>query len=298
MSHIPVLLQEVIESLNLNDGKVIIDGTMGAGGHAKEIIKRISSKGVYLGIELDYKTFFQTSAILKEEFGDNFVKIITHHGNYKDAVVIAKNYKIDGIDGVLLDLGFSSMELEKSGRGFSFKNDEPLDMRYDIDNQITAAGVVNSLQEKELADIIWKYGEERFSRQIAKGIVSARRIKRILLTSQLIEIIQNSVPGFYRKARIHPATKTFQALRIYVNDELGNLKKFLETITQITSVSARIAIISFHSLEDRMVKQFFVALAKDKKAHLVTKKPIVASKQEIIQNPRSRSAKLRVIEII
>lgn len=202
-------------------------------------------------------------------------------------------------NGLILDLGFSTEELEKSGRGFSFLKDEPLDMRYDIDGEITtAAEVVNSYPEKDLADIFYIYGEERMSRQIAKKIVEERRKERIMTTGRLVEVVKMAVGKGYEKGRINPATRVFQALRIYVNKELENLETILKNLPEIIRPNGRVVIISFHSLEDRIVKNYFKQMEKEGKGEILTKKPVVASKEEIISNPRSRSAKLRAIIII
>ncbi len=205
---------------------------------------------------------------------------------------------IPKIDGALFDLGISSMEIGESGRGFSFQYDEPLLMTLEnpiTETTLTARDVVNSLPEKELADIIYKYGEERFSRPIAKAIVTARRRAKIDSSLQLAEIIAEAVPKGYRNGRINPATKTFQALRIFVNDEFGAIEEGLSGAWNLLTPGGRIAVISFHSLEDRIIKNFFKDKAKDS-GRLLTKKPIVPTRAEIIKNPRSRSAKLRIIE--
>jgi 16S rRNA (cytosine1402-N4)-methyltransferase len=201
-------------------------------------------------------------------------------------------------DGILLDLGFSFYHIVSSLKGFSFLKEEKLDMRYDPNFGISAMEVVNLLDEKTLAEIIWKFGQERFSRQIAKAIVSARKKEKIYSTTQLVEIINSAVPSFYKKRKIHPSTKTFQALRIYVNKELENLEEFLFKVPKFIAPKARVAIISFHSLEDRIVKKAFNNFKKIGIAKIITKKPIVPTKNEIYQNPKSRSAKLRVIEFI
>ncbi|MBI3638227.1 16S rRNA (cytosine(1402)-N(4))-methyltransferase RsmH, partial [Candidatus Wolfebacteria bacterium] len=309
MSHTPVLLKETIEILDPKPGEFFIDGTIGNGGHSKEILKRIGPNGKLLGIDWD------KNAIAKLQIAElqNCKNLILLHGNYADLPKILKNLpagrqgkKLGKANGLLLDLGFSSEQLE-SGRGFSFLKDEPLDMRYNAKSQIsnlksqnnlTAAEVINQFSEKDLADIIFKYGEERFSRRIAKAITEQRKIKRILGTFNLVEIIKKAVPKSYERGRIHPATRTFQALRIYVNNELKNLENLLKNIDKIVKNEGRIAIISFHSLEDRLVKNRFKELKNEGKAVILTKKPITAGDEEIKNNPRSRSAKLRAIKII
>lgn len=281
--HIPVLLKEVIEILNPKPGEFFIDGTVGSGGHAAEIIKRIGSKGKFLGIDWDE---------------NNLNDLISVHGNFADLPQILKEKKLDKADGLLLDLGMSSEQLEHSGRGFSFMRDEPLIMKYNRESaSLTAAEVLNSFGGKELAEIFWKYSEERFSRRIARKIIEERKKKRILTTFDLVEVIKKAVPKNYEKGRIHPATRVFQALRIYINQELENLEKLLKNLDKILKPKGRVAIISFHSLEDRLIKNYFREMAKQGKAEILTKKPFRPSLEEIQKNPRSRSAKLRVLVI-
>jgi 16S rRNA (cytosine1402-N4)-methyltransferase len=298
MAHVPVLLKEVIESSNLSKGKFIVDGTLNGGGHAREIIRKIMPKGTFLGIDLDEEILSVTKSELIAEFSEYKDNLIFKRDNYKNIARLVSEMKLPNPDGIILDLGFSSFHIEESQRGFSFQKDETLDMRYDQSSGIPACQIINSTDEKTLADIIWKFGEERFSRQIAKAIVQERRKKKITSSKELAEIITSAVPVFYRRGKINPATKTFQALRIVVNDELGNLDMFLKTIPQTMSKNGRLAIISFHSLEDRMVKIFFNLLKKENKAKIITKKPITASREEAKLNPKSRSAKLRVLEIL
>ncbi len=289
--HIPVLLKETIKFLNPQRGEFIVDATIGGGGHAVEILKKIGDSGTLLGIDWDKNQIER----LKIEKLKDYKNAILINGNYADLSEILKQKKLPKADGIIIDLGFSSEQLETS-KGFSFQKNEPLIMRYDRDiNNLTAAEAVNQYNEKELADIFWKYGEERHSRKIAKKIIEERKKKRILTTFDLVEIIKKSVPRSYETGRIHPATKVFQALRIYVNDELGNLEKLLKNLDKI--VKGRIVIISFHSLEDRLVKNYFRNLNKEKRAEILTKKPIRPSEEEIRENPRSRSAKLRAIII-
>lgn len=289
MTHIPVLLKEVVEILAPKQGEFFIDGTIGNGGHAIEIFKRVIPNGRLLGID------WNKDAIEKLKDCKNVILI---NGNYADLPEILKENNLPEADGLILDLGMSSIQLEYSGRGFSFLKDEPLDMRYDIAESLTVAEVINSFRENDLADIFWKYGEERYSRRIAKKIVEERRKKRILTTFDLTEIIKRAVPKNYEKGRIHPATRVFQALRIYVNRELENLERLLKNMSEILKPGGRAVIISFHSLEDRLVKNYFREMAKKGKAEILTKKPIKATLEEIQQNPRARSAKMRAIKII
>ncbi len=298
MQHIPVLLKETIESLNLSPGKFIVDGTLNGGGHAREIIKEIMPGGKFLGIDLDDEILTNSQSELEKEFHQFRGDLIFRNGNYKDVSQIISENKLPKVDGIILDLGFSSFHIEESQRGFSFNRDELLDMRYDQSSGITASQMVNGFSEKDLADIIWEFGEERFSRRIAKAIVTSRRKKKISTSMELAEIIKNSVPLFYRRSRINPATKTFQALRITINDELGNLDMFLKNVAKIMNHNGRLSIISFHSIEDRMVKNYFNSFKKEGVAKIIFKKPVIASDQELSSNAKSRSAKLRVVEFL
>lgn len=291
--HTPVLLNEVIKVLNPKPGEFMIDGTFGSGGHTAEILKKISPDGTMLAIDWDKGNI------------ENCKNSICIHGNYADLPEILKDLrKTDPsiplrASGLLIDLGFSSVQIGDSGRGFSFLKDEPLDMRYDVNGQMpTAAEIINSYPEKDLADIFYIYGEERMSRQIAKKIVEERRKERIMTTGRLAEAIKMAVGRGYEKGRINPATRVFQALRIYVNKELENLETILKNLQEVIKPGGRVAIISFHSLEDRMVKNYFKEMEKNEKGKILTKKPITASEEEIISNPRSRSAKLRALYVI
>lgn len=295
MNHVPVLLKEVIAVLDPKPGEFFIDGTVNGGGHAVAILEKISPAGKFLGIDWDNDAV----DIFKLKTEKSKPKIIAIHGNYADLPEILEKEKLSKADGLLLDLGMSSEQLERSGRGFSFRKDEPLIMQYQSSSEIlTAAEIINSFNEKELADIFFKYGEERFSRKIAGKIIEERKNKRILTTFELIAIIKKAVPENYEKGRIHPATRIFQALRIYVNSELENLEKLLKNLDKILKPKGRIAIISFHSLEDRLVKHYFREKAKEREMEILTKKPIGPTIEEVGQNPRSRSAKLRAAKLL
>ncbi len=291
MPHVPVLLKEVIKVLEPKPGEFFVDGTLGAGGHARAIIERTKGRGLFLGLDWDEKAL--------EAFRPEVASrgnVILAHENYAHIPELLKKLQTPKIDGLVLDLGLSSDQLESSGRGFSFLRSEPLDMRYDRSDEErpTAAQVVNSFSEDALTDIIFKYGEERFARRIAKRIVERRRTARIMTTEELVRAIESAVPVSSR-GHLHPATKAFQALRIYVNNELKNLETILAALPEIMADGGRVAVISFHSLEDRLVKNAFRELAVAKKADLVNKKPIAPGPPEIKANPRSRSAKLRAI---
>jgi len=298
MLHVPVLLKEAIEILDPKPDEFFIDGTIGDAGHSIEILEKIGSGGKLLGIDWDKETIGR----LRNEKFESFKNVILVNDSYANLPEIFREKNFKKADGLILDLGFSSTLLETSGRGFSFRNSsdggEPLDMRYSEEIKLTAADVVNRFKEKDLAEIIFQYGEERFSRRIAKAIIEGRKRKPIKTTSDLVEIIGRAVPRNYEHHRIHPATRTFQALRIYVNQELKNLSKVLNNLDFILKTKGRLCVISFHSLEDRIVKQTFKELEKEKRIKILTKKPIRASEEEIKNNPRSRSAKLRAIEII
>ncbi|AKM78641.1 MAG: Ribosomal RNA small subunit methyltransferase H [Candidatus Wolfebacteria bacterium GW2011_GWE1_48_7] len=291
--HISVLLNEVLQLLDPKPEGFFIDGTTDGGGHAAAVIERIGEKGMFLGLDWD-KGMVER---LKETFSGKKGKIMLEYSNYAEVKEVMERLGLPKADGLLLDLGFSSTQLEQE-RGMSFQKDELLDMRYDLTGDLpTAADVVNGLTEEELANVIFQYGEERMSRRIAKRIVEERKRKRITTTKELADAVVGAVGRGYEKGRIHPATRVFQALRIYVNKELENLEKILSECDAIIKPGGRIAIISFHSLEDRIVKTRFREMEKTKKGRILTKKPIIATEEEIRQNPRSRSAKLRGFEI-
>ena len=295
--HISVLLKEVIQYLNLKPGYKVIDATVGGGGHAMAIAEKVMPNGKVLGIEWDSELKKQFELKIKSsKFKDRFILV---NANYRNLKKIAEENNFIGADGILIDLGLSSWHLEESNRGFSFQKDETLDMRFDpsTGSGPAAAEIVNLWPPQEIEKILKEYGEERFSRQISKAIIEVRKKKPIVSTFQLVEAIKNAVPIWHQKRKIHFATKTFQALRIAVNDELENLKQVLGQIPDVLKKEGKGVIISFHSLEDRIVKNAFKGLEKSGKAQIITKKPIRPSREEIIQNPRSRSAKMRVIQI-
>jgi len=295
MAHVPVLLNQVLEILEPKSGKIFADGTVGSGGHAMPIIERLAPDGIFLGIDWDEEAIKKLE-VRSRKYVSQLKKLILRAGNYADLSEILKSEKLEKLDGLLLDLGFSSEQLE-SGKGFSFTEDEPLIMTYSKD-RLPAHRALMQLTKTELAEILRTYGEERFSGRIATAIWERERGQPIKTSGELQEVIRRAVPKGYERGRINPATRTFMALRIYLNDELGNLEKFLRAVPEVTAKGGRIAVISFHSLEDRLVKNYFRDFAKGGKARLITKKPIIASDNEIRSNPRSRSAKLRAIELI
>jgi 16S rRNA (cytosine1402-N4)-methyltransferase len=290
--HIPVLLSEVIKLLDPKENENYIDATLGEGGHTLALLQKTSPAGKVLGIDLDPETLEIAHRKL-HAFGD---RLILANDNFKNLEAIIDEKKFKEISGIIFDLGMSSRDVDEAGRGFSFMKDEPLLMNFGSDALLTAEQIVNNWPEDELEKILKLYGEERFARQIARGVVIARSDKPIKTTFDLVKIIENSVPGFYRHGRIHPATRTFQALRIAVNDELNTIQKGLEIALKIVSTGAKIAVISFHSLEDRIVKNFF----RDHKdvLKILTKKPVTPAEVEILNNPRARSGKLRVAQKI
>ena len=275
--HIPVLLNEVIKVLGPKEGEFFIDGTFGAGGHSAAIKEKIGDSGKLLTIDWD-KT------------GENFA----------DLPKILKEKNLSKADGLILDLGFSSEQLS-AGRGFSFHppvgGDEPLLMTYNIKAK-PVKEILKELSAEELAKIIRDYSQERFAKEIAKAIKAQENIKPVETTQELTNVIQKSVPKNYERGRIHPATRTFMALRIYANRELENFEEVLKNVENILKLGGRIAIISFHSLEDRLVKNYFRKYVKEGKMKILTKKPIIASREEIANNPRSRSAKLRAAQML
>jgi len=297
-THTPVLLNEIIENLNLKKGDVVLDGTVGGGGYLKEVCKEVGVEGKVIGLDQDSEALERVKEKSKEWNCD----LVLVNNNFRNLDEVLKDLEIEKIDGVVFDLGLSSDHFENSGRGFSFKKDEPLLMTFEKDitkAKFTAKDIVNEWDEENIADILYGYGEEKFSRRIAKNIVEARKEKPINTTTDLVEIIERSVPVWYKKGRkTHFATKTFQALRIAVNDELETLKEGLEKGFNTLDKEGRLVVVSFHSLEDRIVKNFMRDKKKEGGGILITKKPIAPTREESKENPRSRSSKLRVIEKI
>jgi 16S rRNA (cytosine1402-N4)-methyltransferase len=287
--HIPVLVEEVMTFLRCEPGRTYIDATLGGGGHTSEILKRTAPDGVVIGMEWDEDALTEARSTLMP-FGER-VKIFR-----ENFIHLPDLMKTESVDGILLDLGLSSFQVEKEGRGFSFKGDGPLDMRMDQRMDQTAADLVNHLSLEELEYILFYYGEESWAKKIAKAIVQEREQEPIETTQTLRKIVHRTIPRRFHSRRIDPATRTFQALRIRVNDELENLRKILETGWTILKKGRRMCVISFHSLEDRMVKETFRRLEKEGEVCILTKKPVTPSEEERMRNPRSRSAKLRCAE--
>ena len=291
--HTSVLLQETVDSLNIEPGNVVLDATLGGGGHSSEIAKRLGPSGMLVGIDEDAAALIRSRSKLENQK----TRVVLKQGNFRNLDKLLAEEGVDHIDRAVFDLGLSSFELEESGRGFSFQKDEPLLMTFsETPGSVTAYDVVNSWGEESLADIIFGFGGERYSRRIARLIVERREQSPIKTSGELAHIVSEAVPGSYRRGRIHPATKTFQAIRMAVNDELGALKEGLLKAWQMLSPGGRIAVISFHEHEDRITKHFFVEKVKHEGAKVYSKKPIVPDASEVRKNPRSRSAKLRIIE--
>lgn len=305
--HKPVMLEECIKGLNIKPDGIYVDGTLGGAGHSKEIVKKLSAKGKLIGIDRDEEALQAAKENLKEF--DNVTYVHDNHDNIKE---ILQNLNIEKVDGILLDLGVSSYQLDERNRGFSYLGENELDMRMDKTQKLTAKKVVNEYEEESLANLIYEYGEERFSKQIARNICIERNRAPIETTKQLVEIIENSIPKSKQKDG-HPAKRTFQAIRIEVNNEIKPLYDTVKNCIDCLNSKGRLCIITFHSLEDRVVKNAYID-AKGKctcpsdlpycvcgaktLGNIITRKPIVASKEEQEENSRSKSAKLRIFEKI
>ena len=312
--HITVLLQETVDALNLRPGMVVVDATLGGGGHAMEVLKKIGEDGKLIAFDQDQDAldrFNNRLEVGSVEKSDK--KIILFHDNFSTLKDRLASVNINSVDAILADLGISSDQLEDTERGISFQGDAPLDMRMDLSRGITAAEVVNTYSEEELIRVLRDFGDEQNARSIVRNIASQRAIQPLGRTSELVELIERSVPGSYKRKKIHPATKTFQALRIEVNKELESVNDFISQAIEMLKSGGRLAIITFHSGEDALVKwafrknargcicppEFPVCKCENKAAiKLITRKPIPPSPEEVEENPRARSAKLRVIEKI
>ena len=293
--HIPVLLNKVINFLNLKEGDTVIDATINKAGHSKEICKQIGEMGTLIGIDIDQKSLDEAG----RELEHSKCEVILQKNNFRNLDKVLEKVGIKKVNAILFDLGFSSNQMNKSGRGFSFQKDEPLLMTFKenpTEEDLTAREIVNNWEENSIADILYGYGEEKFSRQIARKIVEIRKEKQIETTMDLVKIIEKTIPNWYKHKKIHFATKTFQALRITVNDEIDALKEGLNKALNILRKEGRVAVISFHSIEDRIVKQFFRNKKEEGVGAIITKKPIISNRDEILKNPRSRSAKLRIFQ--
>jgi 16S rRNA (cytosine1402-N4)-methyltransferase len=321
IEHKSVLLEESINGLNLQKGSVVVDATLGGGGHSREILKIIGSHGRLIAIDQDaaaIESFQKKSPVCNASRSDagrpsEIGNLVLVRDNFSEIEKILGGRGIKTVDGILADLGYSSLQLEDESYGLSFLKDAPLDMRLDRNNEMTAQKIINEYSQARLEKIIRDYGEEKFANSIAKKIFEYRKLKPVESTSELVEIINGAVPGIYKHQKIHFATRTFQALRIEVNQELEVLEKFIPAAIEKLSQGGRLAIISFHSLEDRIVKNIFRENARGcicppnfpecrcghlAKVKIITRKPIVPSEREILENPRARSARLRICERI
>ncbi|MBN2324490.1 MAG: 16S rRNA (cytosine(1402)-N(4))-methyltransferase RsmH [Spirochaetes bacterium] len=301
--HEPVMVRQVLEVLDIRPGDTVLDCTLGEGGHTAHFLEKASC-GIVIGIEQDEEVL----ARAKERFREQEDRFIPVQGNFSSLQKIVANHTGSQVDRIFFDLGISMYHFKESGRGFSFSKNEPLDMRLDRSRAMSAADVVNGFDEKKLAEIVWAYGEERFSNQIAAAIVRRRKLKQITMSKELADIVMEAVPKRFWPKSIHPATKTFQAVRIFVNDEIEILEKALRDGIDTLKEGGRMCVISFHSLEDRIVKSLFRELAKGctcppdfpvcvcgkrKVVKVLTKKPLIAQQEEVGVNPASRSARLR-----
>ncbi|MSU55357.1 MAG: 16S rRNA (cytosine(1402)-N(4))-methyltransferase RsmH [Candidatus Taylorbacteria bacterium] len=297
MTHTSVLLNEVISGLDIKPDEVCLDGTINGGGHSEAMLRQLGSNGIIVGLDLDGKALEKA----KVRLSGGKAQVILKQISFRNLDTALIDSEIKSVNKIILDLGLSSNQFEESGRGFSFQKDEPLLMTFNNNpkgEELTARKIVNEWDEENIAQIIESYGEERFAKKIAHAIVFTRGKSEIKTTTDLVKIIKEAVPKKYQTGRIHPATKTFQALRITVNDEIGALKDGLVRGFKSLSDKGRMAIISFHSIEDRIVKRYFKELSIEKQGKLITKKPITPTQEEENMNPRSRSAKLRIIEKI
>jgi 16S rRNA (cytosine1402-N4)-methyltransferase len=291
--HDTVLLSEAIDALEVQAKDVVVDATIGAAGHFGILFEKLGYEGVLIGIDADPEAVERAE---KKAEGKRGPKVRVVNDNFRNLDQILEKVGHTKIDRVLFDLGWSGYHLG-SGRGFSFQTHEPLIMTYGTPSEGgSAAELINSATEEEIADILYTYGEERFARGIARAIVRQRKVAPILTTDDLVAVVNEGTPSWYQHKKLHPATKTFQALRIAVNDELGALKDGLTSAIDHLSKGGRIAVITFHSIEDRIVKQMFREAAEEGRGVVVTKKPLLPSREEVLRNPRARSAKLRIFE--
>jgi len=294
--HVPVMLEEVLDYLKLEPGQTIVDATLGTGGHALEILKRITSGGRLIGIDRDENSLSVCRQRLAEFKGN--LELV--HANFADLDQVLAHLGIENIDGIVFDLGISSYQLQDAQRGFSFQEEGPLDMRLDKSSYISAYDLVNNLNENEISQMLWNFGQERWHNRIAHLLVQERRNEPIATTKQLANLVMRAIPHRYRRSyyRIHPATRTFQAVRIAVNRELEVLESTVKKAVDLLRKRARICVISFHSLEDRAIKHTFRALKADGLIEIITAKPLTPGFGEIEANPSSRSSKFRVAERI
>ncbi len=292
--HTSVLLQEAIDGLDFHPGDIFLDGTLGSGGHSEEVVKRLGERVRIIGLDMDQDALTRAETRFKTMKADATFS----QGNFRNLDTILLSLGTPRVNKILLDIGLSSNQFEESGRGFSFQKDEPLEMTFKKepkDEDITAKTIVNEWSLETLTTIIERYGEERFAHRIATAIVASREIEPIETTFELVDVITEATPAWYHHRKTHPATKTFQALRIAVNDELQALQEGLQKGFEQLAPGGRMAIISFHSLEDRIVKNYFKEKQKEEVADIITKRPLTATPLELETNRRARSAKLRIL---
>jgi len=295
MAHTSVLLHESVESLDLKKGEIFLDGTLGAGGHSALVAETFGDEVEIIGLDRDLEAIKRSEERLRTLTTNAFFR----NESFRNLDQVLFSLGVSGVDAILFDLGISSDQLDAEGRGFSFQRDEPLDMSMSLDNKsFNAKVILNTFDEEALELILRGFGEEKFSRKIAREIVKRREIKPFETTFELVDAVRAATPSAYHRGKLHPATRTFQALRIATNEELTALEEGLEKGFEHLNVGGRFAVISFHSLEDRIVKQFFRKVVDEGRAKVITKKPIIPTDSEIKTNPRSRSAKLRVIKKI
>ena len=298
MSHVPVLLKEVIHYLNPQPNENFIDATIGEAGHTMAILDKNKPNGKVLGIEINPDLFQKLQRIENEDSKLNVKeRLIVVNDSYANLKEIVRNNNVQPIHGIIFDLGICSWQIESSGKGFSYQKDEPLDMRFNPNQDLTAAEIINFWEIEKIEQILREYGEERYSHRIVVALKEARKKERIVGTQQLVDLLKKTLPKNYDNRRIHFATRVFQALRIAVNKELENVEEGLKQAVQILEPKGKIVVISFHSLEDRIAKRFFKGQEKNNELQILTKKPISPSIEEIKKNPRSRSAKLRAAQI-
>lgn len=290
--HIPVMVNEVLEYLNLESGQVILDATVGTGGHALNILEQIMPKGKLIALDQDEESL----RIAKERLKPFKERCSFIHSNFSELDSVLKQMDIDKVDGMLFDLGISSFQLDDSGRGFSFKQDGPLDMRLDRGSMVSAYDLLNNLNEEEISKLLWDFGQERWHNRIARFLVQARERQPITTTREFSDLIVRATPSRYRHYRIHPATRSFQAVRIAVNRELEVLEKTMNKVFDLLNPGGRICVISFHSLEDRIIKWSFKRAQQNGLIKILTTKPVIPYADEIKDNPSSRSSKLRAAE--
>ena len=291
--HLPVLLKETIEILNPQPNENFIDATFGEGGHSLQILERNKPQGKVLGIEIDKEIYERNKERFKE-----VKRLILVNDSYTRLKEIIKENQFFEIKGILFDLGMCTFHLEESGRGFTYKKNEPLDMRFDLNQDLRAADILNYYSYNDLEKILRGYGEERYASRIARAIIERRKEKKFETTFDLIDLLKKVLPKNYDNHRLPFPTRTFQALRIAVNNELDNLKKGISEALEVLKEGGVIVVISFHSLEDRIIKNFFKESQKQNKGEILTKKPLTPSKEEVINNPKASSAKLRAFKKI